>query len=558
MIIFSKNLPFVVFILIAFTLNVQSQSCDCSDYVYLNDTGGPLNMVEKFKVDPITGALTEIGDSQNGQPWLLANGLVDQPHGIAADLNGFLYIGERDTNNDEYNIQKFTCDGEKVDADLSTPAIDNFTEDGYSYSHFAVGNYLYANIFFGEFNGFNEVRIYDLCTGDQVGCQSPASLWGLVAGTDGYWYGSGWTPVDPVSGAWGPGIVRGLIDPSTFTDGNGGCGNLESWVTADALGVPSGSQVQGVTQDNDGFVYATVSAGGGFAPPSYIIKVNPAGNIVATSLVDSAIETNDFDGRNWGGSRGIVWSEASNMLYVSSGDDCIAAFDTDLNYVMASSVNVTGSFPKQIGLLKECCPTPNDITIDTLLCNNAYPTEIFLQDLINCDGTICGGTWAEDAFNSGIDYNDCNNSIIIKGEEACGTFNLFSDGSNALSQCGQFTITINVESAEIASATLTGNQTICSGDVPTDLIATSPTPGVNYQWQMSKTDCENDFTDINGANMATYTPPALNETTYFRVLSSLSGNCSSASCKIASDCVIVETEDCCEPVFCIDFKVTIN
>ncbi len=548
---FPNYLITILCFLYIFSFSSEAQSCVCYDFIYLNDTGGPENKVKKFKVDA-TGVLTEIGN-----PWLLANGIVDQPHGIAADLNGFLYIGERDTQNGEYNIQKFTCDAEKVDADLSTITIDNFTDDGYSYSHFSIGNYLYANIYYDEFNSYNEIRIYDLCSGDLIGCQSPAALWGFVAGTDGYWYGTGWTPLDD-QGNWGPGIVRGSLDPATFTDGAGGCGDaLESYLTADALGIPANSQAQGIAQDDFGNLYISVSAGGGFSPPSYILKIRPDGSTIS-SLIDTAVEADSTDNLNWGGARGLVWSQSSNMIYVSTVDDCIAAFDTALNYIPESSVHPPGVFPKQMGILTECCPFPSEITIDTLLCNLTYPVDIFLQDFMNCDGVICEGKWNPNMENIGIDFNDCDNSIRINGDQACGTFTLFSDGSNALSQCGQFSVTLNIETATIAAATVTGDQTICEGDVPQALKATSSFIDMNYQWQMSTTSCTDGFMDIAGATSDTYTPPTLSTTTYYRVISSKGGNCTTGLCEEISNCVTVMTEPCCPPQICLPVTVIKN
>lgn len=531
-----------------FSFYVKAQSCTCYDFIYLNDTGGPDNKVEKFKVNPIDGSLTEIGS-----PWLLANGIVDQPHGIAADLNGFLYIGERDTENGEYNIQKFNCNAEKVDGDLSTIAIDNFTDDGYSYNHFSIGNYLYTNIFYDEFNGFNEVRIYDLCTGNLIGCQAPASLWGLSAGTDGYWYGTGWTPIDN-QGNWGPGIVKGSLDPATFTDGNGGCGVLESFMTADALNIPSGSQAQGITQDADGSIYISVSAGGGFAPPSYVMKIRPDGTTI-TSLTDYTTESNTTDNLNWAGARGLVWSQGANMLYVSTGDDCLAAFDTSLNYIPEASVHPPGIFPKQVGIITECCPSPANLTIDTFFCNLNYPIDIPLQDLINCNGIACEGTWTFSDTNIDINYNDCSNSITLNGDKACGSFNLFSEGSNALAQCGQFSITVNIESASIVAATITDNQTLCPIDTPADLVATSPTPDVTYQWQMSTTGCSN-FTNIAGATTDTYSPAAISETTYYRVVTSIVGGCAAGNCNETSNCITLELgTDCCTEIQCLSVTI---
>jgi len=48
---------------------ISGQNCNCTEYLYLNDTG--LNYVEKFRINT-DGSLTEVGDAANGMPWLNA------------------------------------------------------------------------------------------------------------------------------------------------------------------------------------------------------------------------------------------------------------------------------------------------------------------------------------------------------------------------------------------------------------------------------------------------------------------------------------------------------
>lgn len=534
-----KN-KFICIIILFFNTSYQylnAQNCACSQYLYLNDTG--LSYVEKFKVDPITGALTEIGDAQNGMPWLNANGLVDDPHGIANDLNGNLYIGEKDQINNEYNIQKYSCLGQKIDADLSTQVLDNLTNDGFSFNHFSVGNYLYTNIFSDFETGTGDIVIYDLCTGDRIGCMREAYLWGFVEGTDGYWYGTG----TAAQGNFQAGIYRGLIDPSAYTDGAGGCGTFELFVTESELGVPTGSRIMGIDQDSAGNFYIAVSAGGGFNPPSYIQKLDPNGNVIAQSLTDNQLETNPSDNLNWAGSRGVVYN--NGYVYVSSGDDCIAVFEsTNLNYEPTLSNNAIASFPKQLGLLTECCPADNTLNIDTLICNGTGTVTFLLQDILNCDAAVCEGQWSVDTTNPNVTYNLCENSLEVNlSENTCTSYTLSSDGNANNNQCGQFTININFETASISIPVISADQTICEGGVPQPLTATSSTAGVTYQWQSSITGCDDGFSDIANATASTYTPPALNETTYYRVVTNIASTCSNKSCSTTSNCIVITTEN---------------
>jgi len=423
--------------------NAIAQNCTCFDFLYLNDTGSNTNYVEKFQINPLDGSLTEIGDSQNGQPWLNAANVLDGPHAIANDINGNLYIGENDQANGEYGIKKLNCAGQIIDADLSTPAIDDFTNDGFSFNHFIVDGLLYANIFSDFQTGTGDIVIYDLCSGDRVGCMREAYLWGFKVGIDGYWYGTGTAAI----GGFQNGIYRGLIDPAAYTDGGAGCGSFELVATNADLGVPNGSRLMGIDQGPDGTLYAAVSAGGGFNPPSYILKFDVNGNIILQSPIDTQIENNSNDNLNWGGSRGVVYN--NGFLYVSSGDDCIAVFDAaTLTYQPSLSVNVQGEFPKQIGLVKECCPLNNTLKIDTTLCIAAISDLFFLQDFFTCEGPVCEGTWQQDANNTGITYNDCDNSLTLNEPGACAIFTFGSDGSGANTQCGAFRLELSIKLAD--------------------------------------------------------------------------------------------------------------
>lgn len=74
------------------------------------------------------------------------------------------------------------------------------------------------------------------------------------------------------------------------------------------------------------------------------------------------------------------------------------------------------------------------------------------------------------------------------------------------------------------------DQTICSNSTPSGLIQTTPAEGgtgsFHYQWQISTNN--EDWTDISGANSTTYSPPNLNNTTWYR------RNVTSANCDIKS------------------------
>ncbi len=71
---------------------MNAQTCNCTEYIYLNDvsSGGK---VHKFAVNS-DGSVTEV--IKNGDAWYPGGGVsqMPSPHGLGSDLNGNLYIAE--------------------------------------------------------------------------------------------------------------------------------------------------------------------------------------------------------------------------------------------------------------------------------------------------------------------------------------------------------------------------------------------------------------------------------------------------------------------------------
>ena len=100
-------------------------------------------------------------------------------------------------------------------------------------------------------------------------------------------------------------------------------------------------------------------------------------------------------------------------------------------------------------------------------------------------------------------------------------------------------VTVNI----IDPGTISGEQTVCSGGDPGVLSSSAPATGVtgtlSYQWQMNTTGCgepDGSWSDISGANNATYDPPnGLLVTTYYRRVARFS----TGSCSEVSNCITV-------------------
>ena len=544
--IVNKNV--LLFLLILTGSSAFAQFCDCTEYIYLNDTES--RTVHKFKVES-DGTLTEV--FTNGNTWYPGANPTElpSPHGLGVDLNGFLYISERAVG----QIRKLSCDGEIV------PASD-FEINAGSRNMGTIGNLLITN------NGPNVatgIDIYDLCSQDPVGVicfEDYSNNWGLF--------------IDPrtqdiyVSKNVSPRIIY----KATLADMNSGTcvmpfleegANPEPVVGDNFLS--DTFDPYGMTTDEDGNLYVV-------GTPSFpnsqalIYKYSPTGVLLAKTIVDN--DGGDGTIARWSNALSVVYSETTGFIYSSNAnqnftEDCISIFDTNLNYIGTGFPNPpsgSGQQAKGIGINTECCPTSSNMTLDTTLCAASMGDQLFLQELINCTGIICEGLWIEEAGNSGFTYDPCDNSITLDATDACGSFTIASDGSASAAQCGPFSITLNVEAVSNILPTITGIQPTCSGNndpAPITASGGSASGTVSYQWLMSTSDCNSGFSEISGETMDSYDPPVLTVETHYRLVTLINGSCSSGACTDTTACVtLIPETDCCPSPNCFGITVTRN
>ncbi|MEM6772288.1 MAG: hypothetical protein AAF597_17060, partial [Bacteroidota bacterium] len=209
--------------------------------------------------------------------------------------------------------------------------------------------------------------------------------------------------------------------------------------------------------------------------------------------------------------------------------------------------NTTPGVVKGIGIVQECCPTNNNIAIDTVLCEVEIGQRILLQELINCEGGICEGLWTPDGGNMGVTYDDCDNSVTIDALNACGKFTLSSDGTGPDARCGAFVISINISVNAITTPEIAGTQDVCATDEPTALTISTPSMGADslaYQWLSSTESDSTGFTPVAGATMDEYTPTTASlmgeDTTWFRLeVTNIDTDCLDGTCADTSNAVFV-------------------
>ncbi|MEM1118939.1 MAG: SdrD B-like domain-containing protein, partial [Bacteroidota bacterium] len=454
--------------------------CSCTEKIYLNDED--VNEVHKFTLDNSTGALTEIGS-----PWL-GNNTIIRPHGLAVDNNGRIYVGQGNTFDSEVvgPIFQMNCDGVVLDNDYVNTPDGKF---GYN-----VGS---ANgVFYTPDNATNTIKAYSLCTGDLIGEMNIrpggafAGGWGFyVNQEENRWYYPDRNALT---------IYTGLLDTTLYTNTPTVDGTAAFSFTLPTTGIIP----MGITKDIAGNYYIVFNTFAGSAATTYIRKYDASGNLL-TTISDNTSGNNTSNGQSgfWG-ARGIAYSEGQNSLYVGSFNNCVAVFDTSLTEQVALNIgNPFNTKAKGVSITKECCPASNNIVIDTVMCSARVNEVFFLQDLINCEGTICEGVWQAGSGNTGMTYFSCDNTVRIDALNACGSFTLQSDGTNGNAQCGAFSISININ---VSNIDLTVTQNSCT-DNNDGTFTTNYTARVDW----SSVPCEvGEMINVthNGANIGTINP----------------------------------------------------
>ncbi|MEM9836070.1 MAG: SdrD B-like domain-containing protein, partial [Bacteroidota bacterium] len=478
----------------------NSSNCDCTEYAYLNDILNDLT--HKFEVQP-NGDYVEIGN-----PWLTSNVIVE-PHGVAIDANGFLYISSL-TNT---NVLQLNCDGDVIDA--TTEGVGSFNTE-------VIGNYLYSNGFSSITGGFpvqmfNNVTedifidVFDLCdlSNERVGRvalfdptedNTDVMSWGLATNpVDGFLY-AGDNYNNDAGANFQPGqgdIYR--IDPRN-PEAPGSPWQLGSRTTPIIQGL---DRVMGITFDNTGAMYVvnqTVSGGN-----TELRKYTGSGTswTLAMTVADNLFE---FSGYNnaWG----ITYVETiDELLLTSFNEDCIARIDpANLNYIGPAIQHVPGALGKAVDVVQECCyKGPASITV-----NACQGEATFLRnELLNC--AVCGGDWTLTGGTVGPnDYDACGQIFTASAATSDQvTFQFTSDND----QCGAVTVTLTVN-IERPEASVGNTDATCA------VGATTPT--ANAQINLTGI-MDADVVGISLAGATSYNGPAYNAAAPGATLQAVSG-----------------------------------
>jgi hypothetical protein len=187
--------------------------------------------------------------------------------------------------------------------------------------------------------------------------------------------------------------------------------------------------------------------------------------------------------------------------------------------------------------------TPGTVGGNQTICTGEDPAA-FTETVAATGVGVLTYQWQSNIAGCGAAFSDIAGATLATYDPPAGllqttyyrrvvTSTLNGVACTANSTC--ITVTIN----NVTPGTVGGNQTICRGGDPTAFIETVAATGsgvLTYQWQSNNTGCGAAFTNIAGATLTTYDPPAgLLQTTYYRrvVTSTLNG----VTCEAISNCI---------------------
>ncbi|MCB0668775.1 MAG: hypothetical protein KDC80_23285 [Saprospiraceae bacterium] len=222
----------------------------------------------------------------------------------------------------------------------------------------------------------------------------------------------------------------------------------------------------------------------------------------------------------------------ANVNFDQAGDFKVYSY----NYLTGSTVNTSPANLSDIDCdaTGACCDTsmgmflisvnqvtPGTLSEDQTICSGDIPASVTGTSATG-QGTIsyqwqmsttgCMGTWSNLVDSVGLSISPTALTVSTSYRRIDkSTLN----GVECLDTTNCITITVN----DVDAGTIGEDQIICEDDVPAplmDVVAATFSGTVSYQWQDSPTGSEGSFMDITGATSATFSPPALNDTMYYR------------------------------------------
>jgi gliding motility-associated-like protein len=234
-----------------------------------------------------------------------------------------------------------------------------------------------------------------------------------------------------------------------------------------------------------------------------------------------------------GGTGTYAYQWESSTTSATAGFSAIAGA-TGQNYVPGVLVQSiwyrrvvsSGPCPSDISVAVHITVTPgvadNAISADQVLCTGLVPAP--LTGSLPTGGTgVYAYQWESSTTSAAAGYSPIAGATAQDYSPATLTQTTWfrrtvssGTGSCSLNISAPLEITVN---QPLASNTITADQTICTGTVPSTLIGSTPSGGdgnYTYQWESSTLSAVSGFSPVAGATAQNYAPGVLTQTTWFR------------------------------------------
>ena len=275
-----------------------------------------------------------------------------------------------------------------------------------------------------------------------------------------------------------------------------------------SLSVDGGSLTASSTGSRDGILFYVGSSQATGATTSLTVSENAIvdarnGGISALKISETLpTPTPTGDNRSgivFNGTEGTVYGNVSlnENLTIGEGESLTIPDGASLTIDSGATLTVnggelTGNIPTN-GVVYKVTEVKLDKTSLTL---NVGKSDTLTATITPDNATDQNVTWSSD--NESVATVDTNGKVTATGTGTT-TIKATVDGKSA--QC---TVTVNAAATGPTITTQPSNQSVTEGDPVTFSVAATGSGTLTYQWQQS-TDGGNNWTDISGANSATYT-----------------------------------------------------
>lgn len=269
----------------------------------------------------------------------------------------------------------------------------------------------------------------------------------------------------------------------------------------------------------------------------------PSAPILAASEInntcpDNFIDLNSLFQRSVPSGVSLIWSTDSNPLngisstipavITNNGTYYAYFFDSSNNCYSPASVAVTATILSTNILTSPTIGNSSNIDM------GATPPTLSVTIPASGSGTL-GYQWQQSNTDCDIDFTDIPGATTTSYTPSVVDLNtyyrLVVSTSNNGQTCAQISNCVSIILNQVAT------QIICEGETPQPLVMTQSAGVGNYtyQWQLSTEGCNGSFIDVPGATELNYAPPAVTQTTYFRLVSTDAAN--GPDCEEISNCI---------------------